>query len=198
MELVFGGSFDPPTLAHVVLPKHAMAQIGAVHVRYMLASTSPHKVSTPPSPANHRLAMLNIALADAPWASIDTRELEREGPSFMIDTLESLQAQCPTSRRLLIGSDQAMVFHKWHRWGDIMALATPLVMMRNQDDKQSLLAAIEHNQGSLASIQWDSWVLDTPRRSDNSTVVREHGAFDQLNPEVSRYIQQHALYGNHA
>jgi len=198
MELVFGGSFDPPTLAHVLLPKLAMEHMGAERVRFVLAATSPHKIDSPPIVATHRLAMLKLVIADARWACIDTRELDRNGPSYMIETLESLHMESPTQRRLLIGSDQATVFHRWHRWTDIIDFATPLVLMRDQDDIDTMLAYIEHHQGPGASEQWREWVLDLARRPDSSTHVREHRALDQVTDAVSTYIRQHELYGVHA
>ena len=198
MELVFGGTFDPPTLAHVLLPKQAMHHEGADGVRFVIAGTSPHKVDSPPLASSHRLAMLKLALADASWACIDTRELEREGPSYMIDTLQSLDSDVPMHRRLLIGSDQATAFHRWHRWADIIELASPLVLMRDQDSVNAMLAEIERHQGTGASERWKSWVIHVPRRPDSSTDVRMRQSLDHVPEAVSAYIQTHELYGVHA
>jgi len=198
MELVFGGSFDPPTLAHVLLPKKAMHHEGADRVRFVIANTSPHKVDHPPLVSSHRLAMLKLALAEAPWACIDTRELDREGPSYMIDTLESLHSDVPMHRRLLIGSDQATAFHRWHRWADIIELASPLVLMRDSDSVDAMLADIEHHQGTGARERWKSWVINVPRRPDSSTHVRKHQSLDHVPDSVAAYIQTHELYGVHA
>jgi nicotinic acid mononucleotide adenylyltransferase len=113
----------------------------------------------------------------------------------MIDTLESLQTESPMRRRLLIGSDQATAFYRWHRWADIINLATPLVLMRDQDNVTEMLADIEVHQGAGASDRWKTWILDLPRRPDSSSDVREHHALGHVSDTVSGYIQQHALYG---
>lgn len=194
MELVFGGSFDPPTLAHVVLPQAAALSLEAHRVRYVPAAISPHKTDTPPVAAEHRLCMLRLTLAGWDQAVIDLQELDREGPSYTIDTLEALAEQDPCVRRLLMGSDQAVVFHRWHRWNDIIALAEPVVLLRDTDDADTVLAQIEVGQGAGAADVWRGRLLDLDRRVESSSSVRATGDLHQVCSEVSNYIQEHNLY----
>jgi nicotinate-nucleotide adenylyltransferase len=194
MELVFGGSFDPPTLAHVVLPQAAALSLNAERVRFVPAAISPHKTDTPPVAAEHRLSMLQMTLADWDQAVIDLQELDREGPSYTIDTLEALAEQDPCERRLLMGSDQAVVFHRWHRWNDIIALAEPVVVLRDTDDADTVLAQIEDGQGNGAADAWRGRLLDLDRRLESSSSVRATGDLHQVCDAVANYIQEHNLY----
>ena len=123
--LIFGGSFDPPTIAHRVLPMRAADLVGADRVIYVPAAISPHKLDQPPLDASHRLAMLKLDIDDLDRAEISTIELEREGPSYMIDTVTALRGDIEeaTPLRLLIGDDQAVPFHRWKDWDPIIGTA---------------------------------------------------------------------------
>ena len=194
MELVFGGTFDPPTLAHITLPRAAAVHVGADLVRYMPAGVSPHKTDAPQSDAHHRVAMLTLALDGAEDVLIDLSELCREGPSYSVDTLEHLASTWPAERRLLIGSDQAEVFHRWHRYLDIEALAEPLVMLRDDADADIVLSAIEAGQGAEAASRWRSRLLQLDCHAESSSAVRNNGRIDQVAAPVADYIKRHALY----
>ena len=97
--LLFGGSFDPPHLAHVQLPKLAMQATHADAVGYLPAGRQPFKTHLQQTPAHHRLAMLRLALQDEPWAEVLTDEIDRaaatgdDSPSYLVDTLEAPRAR---------------------------------------------------------------------------------------------------------
>jgi nicotinate-nucleotide adenylyltransferase len=196
--LVFGGSFDPPTLAHVTLPPLAAESIGASRLIYVPVAVSPHKTDTPPTSAKHRLAMLRLALADTDGAEIDTRELDRGGVSRTIDTLESLRAEvdASVSLRLLIGTDQARSFDRWYRWEEILRLADPVVMARGDDEVREVLADIEQTQGRPAAAEWMNRLLTLPRMDHSSTRARAATTClrDDVPEAVAAYIESHELY----
>ncbi|HEX7010263.1 MAG TPA: nicotinate (nicotinamide) nucleotide adenylyltransferase, partial [Phycisphaeraceae bacterium] len=145
--IVFGGSFDPPHLAHVALPELVRQKIGADLVAYVPAGRAPHKLDQPQTPAHHRLAMLRLALADSPRCVILTDEIERASqglPSYTVDTLEALRGRLGPNVRmwLLIGADQWRIFSQWKSPRRIMELAQPLVMIRPPDTAESLSASL--------------------------------------------------------
>ena len=120
---VFGGSFDPPHLAHRALALAAIETLGLDELRIVPTGQAWHKARLL-SPPEHRLAMTRLAFQDLPRAVVDERELQRSGPTFTIDTLEALQAEQPDAQLYLImGADQFAAFHQWHRWQAIIEVA---------------------------------------------------------------------------
>jgi nicotinate-nucleotide adenylyltransferase len=143
--------------------------------------------------------MLRLSVPEG--AEIDTQELDRQGLSYMIDTLESLRADISSTigMRLLIGTDQAVAFHRWHRWQDILAIAQPAVMLRGPQDIEPLLQDIEVAQGSGQGDRWRTWMLDLPQMSQSSTAARDHlaapgGVSHDVLPSVAEYIAANRLY----
>ena len=199
--LVFGGTFDPPHLAHVELPRRAAELISAKRIIYVPAAQSPHK-TTAPTPAEHRVAMLRIALRHISNAEISMIELDRAGPSYMVETLHALRGQVhsDTPMRLLIGADQAVAFHRWHRWQEIISLAEPLIMLRPPWDRERLQDELARHHGPDSANAWMSWVIDLPLVDVAATTLREHFLRSKdaepvdIDPEVARYIRQHRLY----
>lgn len=177
--LLFGGSFDPPHIAHVQVPRAAMEYLGFDRVLYVPAFQSPLKETTPTS-ANHRIAMLTLALADCPWAAISTIEIDKGGTSFTIDTIEALQSEYD-ELRLLVGVDQWEQFNKWHRWEDIISLANPAIMPREGSElADTRILKISPLPGASTTIR--------------QKIRRSEGFAESIHPDVAVYIAQHGLY----
>jgi len=120
---VLGGTFDPVHHGHLRLALELREGLGLDEVRMVPARVPPHR-EVPIAAAADRLAMLEAALADTPGLVLDPRELAREGPSYTVDTLQSMRAQF--SERplcLLLGIDAFAGLHTWHRWELIPELA---------------------------------------------------------------------------
>lgn len=194
---VFGGSFDPPHIAHIALAKHAIAQFDLTELRIIPTGDAWHKARTL-TPSPHRLAMTRLAFADVPQTLVDPREIDRQGATYTFDTLQELKAEHPEADLyLFIGADQAHAFKTWHRWQEILALATVVVADRP-------LGA----QGGMAS-QWHNAVspdvqrLDMPSLNVSATEIRAHVAQGThsdpkmhawLPAAVQHYIEKHSLY----
>lgn len=185
--LVFGGTFDPPHLAHARAALAALAALRHDRVLFVPAACSPFKEDAGTSDAAHRLAMLRCALQDQPWAEISTLELDRGGRSYMIDTIEHLASSLgeDTAMRLLIGQDQIADFDGWKRAEELMALADPVVLPRSE--AEAVPAA------------WADRLLEIDAIDVSSTDIRERVAqgasIDGLiAPSVAEYIARHGLY----
>ncbi len=161
--ILFGGSFDPPHLAHVRLSQQARLAWAADNaidpactlLAYIPAARSPHKATAPHATDAQRLEMLDLALgpaladAAAP-AAIWPVELERAaaaaGPSYTIDTVTTLRGQLDAQGKglvrlhLLIGADQLAALHRWHRARELVAAAPPIVMFRPPYEQPEPLA----------------------------------------------------------
>lgn len=199
--LVFGGSFDPPHRAHVELPRRAAAAIGAERVLYVPARINPLKQATPPASPEARLAMLRLALADHPDCEIRALELDREGPSFTIDTLRELAAEAeraepPARLVLLVGADAALGFPKWRDPDRIAAICDVAVLLRPPLDERGFRRAFAQawrDAGRAPAIE-PRWVLDLGADPASSTAARGGEADGDLPPVVAAYIREHALY----
>jgi nicotinate-nucleotide adenylyltransferase len=194
---IFGGSFDPPHTAHIALAQHAVAQFGLDELRILPTGDAWHK-SRPLTPSPHRLAMTRLAFADVAHTVVDTREIDRTGPSYTFDTLQELHHEQPDAALFLfIGADQAKAFQTWHRWQDIEAMATVVVAARPLGE--------EHGKSS----QWHNAVspdiqrLDMPSLNVSATEIRAHYAQAShtsdamsawLPAAVQHYIEKHSLY----
>lgn len=193
--LVVGGTFDPPHRAHVRLAMDAAKAAQCDHVLLVPAWQSPHKDESP-TPAEHRAAMLRIAIEDEPHASMSLFEMERPGKSYTIDTLIALRAALPADveLRLFVGSDQMRSLPRWRQSQRIVDLARPVVALRPPDTRESLRAA-------GVEAKWLGWIVEVPTDEVSSTTVRAalaagDEASSLVKPRVLEYLRAHGLYGS--
>lgn len=126
---LFGGTFDPVHLGHLSVAWEA-AELLDAEVRLLPASVPPHR-APPLATAAQRVAILRAALQGQSRLTLDTRELDREGPSYTIDTLHALrteQGQRPLV--LLLGADAFAGLASWHRWRELFEAAHLGVLSR--------------------------------------------------------------------
>lgn len=128
---ILGGTFDPIHLAHLRLAQEAADTLGLVEVRLVPSATPPHR-QTPMASAEHRLAMVRLAIADNRRLVADDRELRRDAPSYTVDTLESLRAEFGPRRPLclVMGADAFVLLETWSRWKTLFELAHVAVAHR--------------------------------------------------------------------
>ena len=130
MICILGGTFDPVHFGHLrpALDVQQALEIPCVHL--LPCRIPPHRDPPQGSP-EQRLELLRLAVADEPALDIDTRELDREGPSYMVDTLESLRAEKgEKSLCLALGMDALLGLQSWYRWREIAKLCHLVVMQR--------------------------------------------------------------------
>ncbi len=127
---VFGGTFDPIHHGHLRMALEAKQALGLDELRLMPAASPPHRPCV--LAAKQRLALLELAVASCSSLMVDARELEREGPSYTVDTLLSLRDElgAGTNLVLLMGADAFAGLTSWHRWQQIPTLAHVVVMQR--------------------------------------------------------------------
>lgn len=132
---IFGGTFDPVHLGHLILAEAALEQLDLDRILFIPAAISPFKQDRPPgASAEQRLRMLRLATAVEPRFEVDDRELRREGPSYTIDTVRSLMGDHPGVRfLLLIGSDNLPEFNGWHDASELGNLVDIAVLDRGGD-----------------------------------------------------------------
>jgi nicotinate-nucleotide adenylyltransferase len=196
--LVFGGTFDPPHARHVQMARLAVDAVGADGILVVPAAVNPQRTGAPPSAAEHRLAMVRLAFAGEPRARVDDREIRRGGPSFTVDTLESIAREHPDARlRLLLGGDQALNLATWRSPERIQALAEPVVVPRPPLDAEGLRRELIARTGD------DRWadrvlpVMPVDARSTDLRATLAEGRMPEtalLDPAVAGYALAHRLY----
>ena len=119
MQLIglLGGTFNPIHNGHLRLAQELADALNFSEVRFIPSANPPHKTA-PKISAQHRAAMVQLAITDHSLFKLDTRELDRAGASYTIDTLISLQEELGGSAALclIMGSDAFAKLNTWHRW----------------------------------------------------------------------------------
>jgi len=128
---IFGGTFDPPHMGHLIAVEAARGLLHLDLVRVIPAAMSPHKLQQESSPASMRLKMTLLAFGGNPAFVIDERELRREGPSYMVDTLGELRRESPGDEFfLMIGKDNIAEFGTWKEPERIFQMCTVVSLNR--------------------------------------------------------------------
>jgi len=127
---IFGGTFDPIHCGHLELAREVRAALNLAAIRFIPAGDPPHRAA-PVAPAIHRLAMVELAIAEHPGLEVDTREIQRRGRSYAVETLEELRRELPSHRlALIVGGDAFLGFPTWHRWRELFDFAHVIVVAR--------------------------------------------------------------------
>lgn len=127
---ILGGTFDPVHFGHLRTAMELLECLPLAEVRFVLCRVPPLG-KTPVATVEDRLAMLTAAVAEAPRFVVDERELGRDGPSYSVDTLESLRADFPDRPLcLIVGMDAFASLPAWHRWEELLSLAHVVVAHR--------------------------------------------------------------------
>lgn len=128
---IFGGSFDPAHLGHMLVAQAAREELELSRVFFVPAAQSPFKPDRQLAPARDRCALLRLALAAKSWAEVDTQEVDRGGVSYSIDTAENFRGRFPRAELFyLIGADHVALLPKWRRAAELAKLVTFVVIPR--------------------------------------------------------------------
>ena len=194
---VLGGAFNPPHLGHIALAEASRDQLGLDRVLLVTTGRAPHKEIDPEPGPEVRLDLTRRAVEDVDGLEASGVEVEREGPSYMYETLEILASDLPESPLWLIcGTDIASTLPEWERPERVIELAGLAVAPRPGTDTEVVTNAVE----SLGANAADRVVsLDFPRIEISSTEVRRRCAAgesidDLVPPGVSAEIAAKGLY----
>ena len=199
---VFGGTFDPIHLAHLAVAEEAAEALGLERIVFVPAGQPPHKPGRVITPAEHRLAMVELAVAGNGRFAVDRLELERPGPSYTVDTLDAIRASRDaagdSSDLVLILSGEAFLdLMTWRAPRRILELARVAVAPRDGYPDAGPEFLREH----LPDLAGRATFLDSPRLRMSASELRARAAAGRslryLVPDaVAAYISDHALYRN--
>jgi len=129
---IFGGSFNPVHVAHLILAERALDECGLDRVLFVPARLPPHKPHLSLAPREHRLEMLRLAIAGNPRFTASSVELDRDGPSYTLTTVRGLREQCEgdCELRLILGSDSVRELPTWWQVDELVREVGVIVFER--------------------------------------------------------------------
>jgi nicotinate-nucleotide adenylyltransferase len=197
---VLGGTFDPPHVAHLVIAQEAVAAVGLDRIYFVPAGQPPHKLGRRISAPEHRLAMLQRAIAGNARFVASTTELDRPGPSYTVDTLHLLRAEWGQDPELhfILGWDMLLDLPHWRDPAGIVSAATRLIAL-HRPGYDSDGAPLAHVMELLPELAPKLIRLAVPQLDISATVLRTRVASSlpirYLVPDtVVEYILEHGLY----
>lgn len=189
---LMGGTFDPIHVGHLLAAETVVAKLQLDQVMFVPAGMPWMKEGTEISPACHRVKMTSLAVSDNPRFSVSSIEVDREGPTYTVDTLEELTREDPLRELfLIVGADAVEKMDRWKDPGRILELCTVVAVPR---PGYCASAGLSGQKGSDRIIY-----LESPQTAVSATEVRERvsrglSVADSVPEAVEAYIRQHGLY----
>ncbi len=197
---ILGGTFDPVHYGHLVIAEEVYAALQLAEVVFVPSGQPPHKTNVEITPAEHRLKMLELAIASNPHFTISRVDLDRPGPSYTVDMLQLLRRQWGehTAIYFIIGRDSLEDLLSWHDSSGILEQLTHLVAVRRPGYSESE-AFYDSLEARLSGIKQRLLIVETPRFNISATDLRQRVAegrpIKYQTPEsVESYIVQYGLY----
>jgi nicotinate-nucleotide adenylyltransferase len=207
---LLGGTFNPIHFGHLRMAQGLADALSFSEVRFIPSANPPHKAA-PSVSAQHRAAMVQLAISDNPLFKLDTRELDRSGASYTIDTLISLQEELggTSALCLMMGSDAFTHLNTWHRWQALIDYCHIILVQRPTSAAQPQLAEElsallhDHYTENISDLTKENvgyiHMQQITAHDISATNIREKLAAGSsakyLVPEaVLAYIQQQQLY----
>lgn len=177
---ILGGTFDPVHNAHLAMARATLEHLWLERVLW-IPTGAPQYRAPARTPARHRLAMLELAIAGEPRYAIDSRELDPGHSGYTVDTLKSLGGH-PV---LILGADQYAKLETWHRWREVLELADLAVVARPGSPAPG---------GRVQQVPMAP--MDISASDIRARVARGERIAGLVPAAVQRYIEQHHLYGH--
>ena len=194
---VLGGTFDPVHNGHLILAEEARARLNLTEIIFVPAGHPWLKADRPISPAEHRLQMLRLAIADKPYFKLSTLEIERAGPSYTIDTITELQGQLGRGNELffILGWGSLAELPQWRDAVRLIKLCYLVAVPRPGYS----LPDIKALETVIPGLSQRVVLMDKPEIDISASEIRNRVAqglsIRHLVPDaVDRYIKQQRLY----
>lgn len=193
---VFGGTFDPPHVGHLILAEWVRTALDLEEVIFAPVAQPPHKRGRVLTPALHRVMMVHLAIASTPHFSLSLVDVNRPGPHYTADTVRLLSAQWggPDTFYYLIGADSLADLPTWYRPQEILRVC-PLAVV----DRPGVHVDLEALERAIPGVSQRVVRVEAPLVGISSTEIRRLVAagrsIKHLVPDrVEVYIREHGLY----
>ena len=194
---IFGGTFDPPHLGHLILASEALDQLNLDGVLWVLTPDPPHKQGQNRQSLDDRLGMLHIAISETPQFLVSRVDIDRPPPHYAVDTVRQLAQQYPQAELVyLIGGDSLHDLPGWHRPVELVQAVAYLGVMRRPDDHVNL----PRLEKSIPGLSRKILNIDAPLLEISSNEIRQRIAAGRpfrhyLPVGVYFLIRERRLYG---
>jgi nicotinate-nucleotide adenylyltransferase len=194
---VMGGTFDPIHIGHLIVVEAVRARLNLAEILFVPAGQPWLKVDSPISPAEHRVEMVRLALADKPYFKLSTMEIERAGPTYTVDTITELKAQLGAEDELffILGWDNLAELPRWRQPSRLIQMCRLVAVPRPGSPRPDLKAL----EAIIPGLSQRVALMDKPEIDISASAIRNRVAqglsIHHLVPEpVGRYIKEHKLY----
>ena len=193
---IFGGTFDPPHLGHLILASEAQSQLGLDRVLWVLTAGPPHKSGQVLTSLEHRLDMLGAAIRDNPLFEISRVEIDRTPPYYALETVRILTQAYPGDALLyLMGGDSLRDLPSWHKPLEFVQACDAIGVMRRPGEQ----ADLESLELLIPGISRKLRFVEAPLLEIASSDIRERVAAGRpfryyLPPAVFQIILDRKLY----
>lgn len=193
---LFGGTFDPPHIGHLILAGEAVFQFQLDRLLWVLTPDPPHKQDNSITPLDHRLPMLQSMIAHNPKFELSRLEIDRPGPHYTLDTVRLLANQQPDAEIfLLIGEDSLNDLPTWRLAADLVTAVSKIGVMHRPSDSANL-AALE---AKLPGITEKAHFMNALLQPVSSRELRRRISAGEMyryyvTPSVYDYIEANQLY----
>ncbi len=194
---IFGGTFDPPHLGHLILAAEAHHQLALGRLLWVLTADPPHKTHRAITPLEDRLALVEAAIADNPAFELSRVEIDRPGPHYALETVELLRSRFPGDEMVyLLGGDSlAELPVSWHRPRDFVAACDLLGVMYRPGDSIDLAYLENQIPGLTAKVHLiDAPLLEISSRELRRRIAQREPYRYYLPPAVIQMIEARGLY----
>lgn len=196
---IFGGTFDPPHVGHLILASEALDQLKLDKVLWVVTADPPHKQDQYISPVTDRLSLVRAALKGNPAFEISSVEIDRPGPHYALDTIKILEQQFSDGELIyLIGADSLRDLPAWHKPDELIDQIAGLGVMRRPEVNLDLSILHARFSGLAKKLTF----IDTPLVEISSSQIRERAAESRpyryfVPCEVYELIEKKQLYRNY-
>ncbi len=193
---IFGGTFDPPHVGHLILAAEARDQLGLERVLWVVTPDPPHKLGRKITPLETRLEMVQAAICGDAGFELSRVEINRAGPHYSVDTVRILAEANPGAQLFyLMGGDSLHDLPLWKRPAEFIGALDGIGVMRRPQDFVDLPALERQLPGIVSRVHF----VDAPLLEIASSDIRERAAQGRhfcyfLAPQVYQIVESQHLY----
>jgi nicotinate-nucleotide adenylyltransferase len=193
---LFGGTFDPPHLGHLILASEAKTQLELTRLLWTVTPNPPHKQDQTITPLEHRLAMVKLAIEDNPSFELSDVELDRPGPHYTLDTIKLLAEQNPNAEIVpILGGDSLNDLPTWHQPKEILYAAHWVGVLRRPGEETNLEELERELPGIKSKVHYvDAPLLEIASRDIRQRIAHGESVRYYVPKAVYEYIEEHHLY----